>query len=156
MNKSLILREKSKDLPDIPCYAVSSRFPSRTFGNAKKWTNPRGAIVLVGYMMMTHKILCFVCKAAKEGKVRLTRLGLSMFIVYIAAFDSMHDFGTFEWENFRGFYGFSRKFSPWITCCVQYMMATAWSTTKVFQWTVYFVHNRESFPTQKFCRIQHV
>ena len=65
------------------------------------------------------------------------------------------------WQNFRGeklsqFFSQSWKFSPWIICCVQYIMAWAWCTAKVFQWIVCFVHNRESFPPRKFCRIRYV
>ena len=54
------------------------------------------------------------------------------------------------------FFSQSRKFSPWIICCVQYIMAWAWCTAKVFQWMVCFVHNRESFPPWKFRRIRYI
>ena len=68
MSKSLILREDIKDLPDTPCHPVGSSFISRTFGNAKKvnrsfqssWCHR-----LVGYIMITHKILCFVSTAVR-------------------------------------------------------------------------------------------
>ena len=78
MNKSLILRDEIKDLHDTPCHPVGSHFPSRTFGSAKKvnrsfqssWCH---RFSWIHYDNTQDFVFCFsCCKAAKEGKVRLT------------------------------------------------------------------------------------
>ena len=68
MNKSLIPREDIKDLPDTPCHPVGSHFLCGHLEMLKRLTevfNLCGAIILVGYIMITHKILCFVSVTVK-------------------------------------------------------------------------------------------
>ena len=88
MNKSLIPREEIKDLPDTPCHPVGSHgFPSRTFGSAKKvnrsfqssWCH---RFSWIHYDYTQDLVFCFsCCKAAKEGKVRLTGIEEKSFVV---------------------------------------------------------------------------
>lgn len=68
MDKMSNPRDEIKDLPDTPCHPVGSHFPSRTFGGAKKLTevfSRLGAIISVGYITITHKILCFASVAVR-------------------------------------------------------------------------------------------
>ena len=80
-------RDEIKDLPDTPCHPVGSHFPSCTFGGAKKvnrsfqssWCH---RFSWVHYDNTQDLVFCFsCCKAAKEGKVRLTGNEEKCFVI---------------------------------------------------------------------------
>ena len=87
MNKSLIPQEDIKDLPDTPCHPVGSRFPSWMFGSAKKVSRSFQSswchrFSWIHYDSTQDLVFCFsCCKAAKEGKVRLTGVEEKSFVV---------------------------------------------------------------------------
>ena len=87
MDKLSNPRDEIKDLPDTPCHLVGSNFQSRTFGSAKKvnrsfqssWCH---RFSWVHYDNAQDLVFCFsCCKAAKEGKVRLTGAEEKCFVV---------------------------------------------------------------------------
>ena len=92
MNKSLIPQEDIKDLPDTLCHLVCSRFPSWTFGSAKKVNRSFQSLWChrfswIHYDSTQDLVFCFsCCKAAKEGKVRLTCVEEKVLL--------LKDFGT--------------------------------------------------------------
>ena len=80
-------RDEIKDLPDTLRHPVGSHFPSCTFGGAKKvnrsfqpsWCHH---FSWIHYDNMQDLVFCFsCCKAAKEGKVRLTGTEEKCFVV---------------------------------------------------------------------------
>ena len=87
MDKFSNPRDEIKYLPDTPCHPVGSNFPLHTFGSAKKVNRSfqsswRHRFSWVHYDNAEDLVFCFsCCKAAKEGKVRLTGTEEKCFVV---------------------------------------------------------------------------
>jgi len=109
----------------------------------------RHVVCVVNMCLYMHAV-CYVCYlCCVSVRVRVVYLCVSVLVLYILYMAKL-----WSGKNFI-FCGFSvdHESFPLESLAVY---STWWPRPDApHQWIVYFVHNRESFPTRKFCCIRH-
>ena len=72
---------KADDVKHMPCQPHDLSFPSRSFRKTTQTSKYLGSFVFLRSIMISIKMLLTVLSAVKEGKVRLTGISESSFLV---------------------------------------------------------------------------